>query len=83
VKLTWVLKWRVPEFMPVERSRANTDVSSGDIPNALDKRQLGLELIRLRVAAICRLEDGSRIAALRHEELGGVVGQLILQRQIY
>ena len=53
-------------------------MSSRNVTLALDERELGLKLLRLWVAAVNRLENGPRVPALCHEELRGIVGQLIL-----
>lgn len=64
--------------MSVKRRRPDADVSSRNIARSLYKRQLGLKLICVLVAAVDRFEDGPWVASFRHEQLRSIVGELIL-----
>lgn len=52
---------------------ADADVAAGGMVLPGHKAQLDLELVRVRVAAVGRLEDGTVVAAAGREQLGGMV----------
>lgn len=61
--------------MPLARGGAHANVAARclALEGAGHESELGLELVGVGVAAVNGVEDGTRVSALRHEQLGGVV----------
>lgn len=78
---TRILGRRPAELVTLARGGAYADVTAGKVAvaAALDEFEPNLQLIRVGVAAVDGLENGSGVAALRHEELGRIVRDEILE----
>lgn len=73
-KLTRVPRRIVPELMTAIKRRPHANPASRCCILLPHEPQFGLQLVGVvRVASIRRLEEGSGIAAFRHEHLDGIV----------
>lgn len=70
---TGVARRRVAELVAVVEGLAHANDTTWWIILPAHEGQLYLELVRVRVAGVCGLEEGSGIGTPGHEELGGVV----------
>lgn len=73
VRHTLIARRVVPELVGVIVGGTDANPPASGLVLPLDKLQLDLELVRVRVAGISGLEDGPGVPAARHEHLGGVV----------
>lgn len=77
-ELTRVTRGIISKFVGVLKGRADTDPATGGRVLLPDKLEVDLDGVGLGVAGPGGLEDGARVAALRHEHLDSVVDHGVL-----